>query len=245
MLSLLLILSTPNCSYLSNTVYRSDLNDHYNVQNLVGGEKQSAILRQNYEDRIRNYNQLDNSFENQQSYYQNFSGRSQSFQDLYSAFRKTQSAPYIQNVRSANRNGDISQPVQYVSIVGSGLTGNPIKTNIGTLNLEQQLNVTNSTASFEVNEGPTKARVELNATSSRDPYSAWVNNTEFAKVRVDSPLFLGTSGGFTYGGTSGFAQASLSHPIINHVVGVVDKSWDGNSLIVSQVSGKLGYQLNF
>lgn len=238
MLSLLFILNTPNCSYLSNTSV---------VQNpsIWGSDKDVAVLKINYEDRIRNYNELDNTFENQQSYYQNFSGHSQSFQDLYSAFRKTQSAPYIQNVRSANRNGDISQPIQYVSVVGSGITGNPIKTNIGSLNLEQQLNVTNSTASFGASEGPTKARVELNATSSRDPYSAWVNNTELAKFKFESPLFLGTSGGFSYGETSGYRQASLSHPIINHVVGVVDKSWCETLGVVSETSGKLGYQIQF
>lgn len=238
MLSLLLILSTPNCSYMSN----------YSVTpntSIWGTDKQVAALKQSYEDRIRNYNELDNTFINQQSYYQNFSGRSQSFQDLYSAFRKTQSAPYIQNVRSANRNGDISQPVQYISVVGAGLTGDPIKTNIGALNLEQQLNLTNSTASFGASEGPTKARVELNATSSRDPYSAWVNNTEFAKIKFDSPLFLGTSGGFSYGETSGFTQASLSHPIINRVVGVVDKSWCETAGVITEVSGKLGYQVQF
>lgn len=238
MLSLLFILSTPNCSYLSNTSV---------VQNpsIWGSDKDVAVLKINYEDRIRNYNSLDNTFENQQSYYQNFSGHSQSFQDLYSAFRKTQSAFYIQNVRSANRNGDISQPVQYVSVVGSGITGNPIKTNIGSLNLEQQLNVTNSTASFQASEGPNKVRLEVNATSSRDAYTAYVNNTEFAKLRVDSPLFLGTSGGFTYGETSGFTQASLSHPIINHIVGVVDKSWCETAGVLTEVSGKLGYQFQF
>ena len=238
MFSLLFILNNPNCSYLSN----------YSVTpntSIWGNEKQIAALKQSYQDRMRNYNELDNSFENQQSYYQNFSGRSQSFQDLYSAFRKTQTTPYVNNIRHARYTGVISPYYTYTGAVVAGVTGNPTKTNIREVNLEQQLNVTNQTASFGAEDGAAKVKVEMNATSSRDAGTAYVNNTEFYKIETSSRLFFGSSGTFTYGGTSGVAQASLSRPIVKNVVGVVDKSWCATGVAPTQVSGKLGYQVNF
>lgn len=227
----------PNVSYLSNTNYLAP------APQFFGNEKQEAALRQHYEDRIRGFNNLDTSFENQQSYYQSFSGHSQSFQDLYSTFRKAQLQPYVDSARHSEKNGDISAPVEYTSVVASSVTGNPVRTNLGDTHFSESLNVTNGSAESQLTNNNLKVGVDLNAQSARDAASAYVNNTEVYKATVQ--YSYGISGQLRYGGTTGLTQASISHPLFEHASVVLDKSWCVNSFVLAEASVKLGYQVSF
>ena len=230
MLSLLFILANPNCSYLSSTTITQQAS-------IWGTPKQVAALQQNYYDRTRNFNELDTSYTNQLSYYQNFSGHSQSYQDLYAALKQSQVKPYVGNTREAQKRGDIDPAVTTTGVIVSSVSGNPVKSG----DFEGNLNATNGSASGKYKFGS----VEVNSQSSRDPYTAWVNNTELYKLKVEAPIALGWSTNSSYGGTTGRLEASLSHPLFSHTVFVVNKSWDNNSNILTEVSGKVGYGISF
>lgn len=232
LISLMLILSSPNCSYLSNTSVTPNTS-------LWGNEKQVATLKQSYLDRTRNYNETDTNYDNQLRYYQSFSGKSQSFQDLYASVKQTNAKPYIDNVRHAEKTGGISTPLEYASVAASTATGTPVRTDFVDFNF----NSLNTTAGAEARFKPIKVMVDVNAKSDRSPQVAYVNNTELYRARMEVASVLGFSENVSYGGTTGIQRASVTHPIAPHTIIDVDKTW--SSLAPAELSMKVGYGINF
>lgn len=237
-MTLLSVLLCLNCTYLSNTSVTPN-------RSIWGNDKQIATLKQNYYERIRNYNELDNSFQNQQSYYQTFSGHSQSYQDLYITFKKTQTQDYINNVRKAQKNGEVDPTISYGGAVVSSLSGNPTKTSFFGLDLSQNVNIINGTSETVLNKNKTTLNFTINSKSPRDADTAWVNNTEFYKGQLSCPVGLGFDGTETYGGTTNTSRASLTHTIYKNLAGSVSKTWSMTTLVPVEIIGSLGYGVNF
>lgn len=228
----MLILLSPNCSYLSNTSVTPN-------SSIWGNEKQVATLKQSYLDRTRNYNETDTTYDNQLRYYQSFSGKSQSFQDLYASIKQTNTKYYIDNIRHSEKTGGISTPLEYTSVAASTAMGTPVKTDFVDFNF----NSLNTTAGAEVRLKPVKLFVDVNAKSDRSPQVAFVNNTELYRTRMEVASVLGFSENFSYGGTSGIERASVVHPIAPHTIIDVDKTW--SSLAPAELSMKVGYGISF
>lgn len=242
MFSLLLIILHPNCSYLPNTSVIPN-------SSIWGNEKQVETLKQNYYDRIRPLELQDsyfgNTYTNQLNYYQNFSGHSQSYQDLYSAIRKAQTQEYIDNVRQSEKNGDVSQPVSYTAAGVGAIAGNPVKTSVNDIELSQTVNAINGTSQTTLKHNKTTLDLIINSRSSTDPATASINNTEIIQTKLQSPLPYNFFTTTTYGSTTQEMQVSLNHAIYKNITGTVSKTWCVNPAISAEMLGSIGYGVNF
>jgi hypothetical protein len=182
---------SPNASYLSDLAYKANTVSIFS----------DPGLEQRYENRVRTYRVNQNYGLNTQAdelnYENSMSGfHSETYHDLYRTAYHNELGPYVSNLKESNRNGSISQPVQYAGAVIGFFTGNTVKTN----NMSGKIDLLNRYSEVKYSLFGTNGYINYNGTAQAGLSKSIMGlNYSFAvqpgtKVNtVSVPLFSGSS----------------------------------------------------
>jgi hypothetical protein len=234
---------TPNSTYLSNTKYGTD------QFNPLGNKVDN--IRQNFDDRMRNYTLNEtyglNGYYEELNYYNSMTGfQSSTFHEIYHTIYTNQFNPYVQNLKSSNRNGDISQPIQDIGGVVAVGTGNA-----NTLVLDKDTKVITKT---DVPNEYAEARVEnknyslfvnYNLKNPADQSTASALGTEREVLGFTKTLPFTFTDSVTYGASSNVVRNTVGYQVIKNVGVFYDYNLGNSSGVVSQSTIRSGYGIKF
>jgi hypothetical protein len=239
-----------NTSYLANTQVQQ--NADFETQ-LFGGQNKIAGLQQRYEDRTRDW-QLHSQYGfydsfQQQNYMSSNTGMSgnDTYHDVFNTARTTQASAYAASVRDANQRGDISQGVVTTGAVTGVVSGNAVNLDLDkTTRLSTRTDLVHGNGEVKLTTPAMNCAVVMDARSATDAPTAAANNTERYKVTFSRALPFQLSSAVTYGASTQTTRATLSHPIIGHVVGAFDSTFGSDAAgIPSQQAVRVGYGITF
>jgi hypothetical protein len=186
-------------------------------QNQLINPKKGNELRQNLEDRNRNYDMRSTyGIATQQDEADHAASMKDMAKVVVNSARNSQAQQYGRNVGQAQQEGQVSQPLVVVGGAASLGMGTPID-----LQLSDSTKATwhgdamQRHGQLDLVSPDVGAKVEMNGKSDA---------VERYQVSVSKPLPLGFGSGFGYGGTSNVMNASLGHPIYDKISGTVGAS---------------------
>lgn len=180
-------------------------------------------LKQDYEDRNRDYDMRASYGLNNQIDEQNHNQSMKEIgRNVIFAARSSQGQVFARNFREAERDGDVSKPVQIVGGAAALGMGTPVDLKLG-----QDAKATWHGDALRKHGQLDLRASDLYASLEMDGKS---DASEHYKFTVNKPLALNLSSQVVYGGTSNTVNASLSRPIIDNVSGTVGTTMPaGNS----------------
>ena len=229
--------SGPNSSYLADTKWGTE------QFNILGAKL--ASVKQNYEDRVRNYNLYQtyglNDYNSQYNYYSSMTGfHSDTFHDIYHAVYTTQVSQYVQNVKTSNKNGDISKPIQVTGGVISVLTGNANTLKLGDdSKIVTKTDIPNQYSEVKLEDKAVNIFVNYN---QKNPIST--TGAERAQAGLNKSLPLKFTESVTYGISSTTTRNTIVYDFGHHI-GLYYDYIIGNSDIPSENIMRSGYSLKF
>jgi hypothetical protein len=267
--------TTPNYSYLMNTKL---LPEDFNTK-LLGGSKKIAEMRQQYDDQTRDYylRQPYQSGDISSSMIGmgQLQGANQGiYSSAYNAVKDSESSQYINNLKQANNQGMISQPIVYTAAAAGALTGNTVEASANSFKVSSNVNVSNQNgwAKVDANYFGIKMNLTTNVTTTAqtastriespiygtivanfNPYSppdalsAQALGTELYTVAYSRPIpYTGLNLGMNYTGSTQIYSLTLSRQIWKELTGEIDDSLGNSQIGVSPSSScKIGYSVHF
>lgn len=234
---------SPNSSYLCDTKYQS-------VQFDPLGNKSSVII-QNYNDRMRNYNLYQtyglNDLNSQYNYYNSMEGfHTDTFHDIYHAAYSNAFNPYIQNVETANKNDEVSKPIQVTGGAVEVLTGNA-----NTLKLSQDTKIVTKTdipnqyAETQIQSKSYNFFINYNLKNPSDRITASTLGVERAQCGVTKNLPYDFTESITYGTSTSVMRNTIGYKVINNVGIFYDYTLGNNDGVQSNNTIRGGYGIKF
>jgi hypothetical protein len=215
--------NTTVLSYTQNPAYMGP-----DFQTKILGQKNIDQLKLDYLNQTRDYNMRAayglNTTVDEQNYETNMQGFGH---QVIGAARNTQAQHYAQNARTAEDNGQVSQPLVYGGAVAAFGMGTPVSIKLGNESKATwNGDLLRQHGQLDVQCPIVTAKLEIDArTAAQDP-SVGLNpdggTAERYRMSLNRALPLKFNSSVVYGSTSSSLHAILSHPIVDHLGASVD-----------------------
>jgi hypothetical protein len=215
-----------NMSVLSSTQAPSFLGPDFQTKLL--GQKNIDNLKQDYLNQNRDYDMRQsyglNTTVDEQTHENNMQGFGH---QVLGAARNTTAQQYARNAKTAEDNGEVSQPLVYGGAVVAFGMGTPVSLKLGKESKATwNGDLMRQHGQLDVQSPIVGARFEIDAkTAAQDPtvgLSPDGSTPERYRVSLNRPLPLKFNSSVVYGSTSSSFHANLSHPIIDHIGASID-----------------------